>query len=71
MRLFKNTMIKKPVIELSDCILCEICTDYCPAVFKMNDAGFVEVNELDEYPEEDVGEVIKNCLGDCIFWEEL
>ncbi len=62
--------MKKPVIELSDCILCEICTDYCSSVFRMNDAGFVEVIELDEYPEEDVDEVIKSCREDCISWEE-
>ncbi len=62
--------MKKPVIELSDCILCEICTDYCPSVFRMSDVGFVEVIELDEYPEEDVDEVIKNCREDCISWDE-
>ncbi len=62
---------KRPEVELSECPVCEICTDYCPDVFRMNDAGYVEVIERDEYPEDDVNEVIKNCRGDCIFWQEL
>jgi len=65
------TGLKRPFIELSDCVLCDICTDYCPEAFRMNEAGFVEVVNLDEYPEKDVNEVIKTCRGDCISWEEL
>jgi len=62
--------MKKPEIDLTDCVLCEICTDYCPSVFRFNAAGFVEVAELEEYPEADINEVIKNCRGDCISWVE-
>ena len=62
--------MKRPGVELSDCILCEVCTSVCPAVFQFNDSGFVEVMLLDEYPEEDVNEAIKNCPKDCIYWEE-
>ena len=62
--------MKIPVIELSDCVLCEICTDACPDVFKMNEAGYVEVIDLPEYPEDEVNEVIQNCRGDCISWSE-
>lgn len=62
--------MKRPVVELSECILCEVCRDVCPEVFKMNDAGFVEVMILDEYPEDEVDEAIKNCPKDCIYWEE-
>ncbi len=59
-----------PVVDLSECVLCEICTDVCPEVFRMNDAGFVEIIELPEYPKDDVNEIIKSCLGDCISWED-
>ncbi len=62
--------MKKPVVELSDCILCDVCSDVCPSVFKINDSGFVEVAELTEYPEEGVDEAIKNCPADCILWED-
>jgi ferredoxin len=62
--------MKRPVVELSDCILCEVCTSASPSVFNLNDAGFIEVLALDRYPEDEVDEAIKNCPGDCIFWED-
>jgi ferredoxin len=62
--------MKRPVVELSDCIRCEVCRECCPAVFRMNDAGFVEVADLSEYPEDEVNEAIKNCPADCIVWED-
>lgn len=42
----------------------------CPMVFRLNDIGFIEVSELEQYPETDVDEAIKNCPEDCIYWEE-
>lgn len=62
--------MKKPVVELSDCILCGVCEEICPAVFRLNDAGYIEIIECAEYPQESVDEAIKNCPKDCIFWEE-
>jgi ferredoxin len=62
--------MKVPVIELGDCILCEVCTGVCPSVFRMNAAGYVEILPLDLYPEEQVDEAIKNCPAQCIFWED-
>ena len=62
-----RTMV--PVIELSDCVKCGICADLCPEVFRVNDAGYVEVVDLAIYPQEAVAEAIKNCPADCIFWE--
>lgn len=59
--------MKKPIVELSDCINCGICVDVCPEVFKENDAGFIDVEELDEYPEEDVLDAVRNCPEDCIY----
>jgi ferredoxin len=64
-------MIKRPVVELSECVLCEVCIDVCPDVFSMNDAGFVQVAYLDEYPIESLDEAIKNCPSDCIYLEEI
>ena len=62
--------MKLPVVELSDCITCGVCVEICPDVFRMNDAGFIEVNELPSYPEFDVNDAIKYCPVDCIDWEE-
>lgn len=62
--------MKKPVVELSDCILCEVCVAASPVVFKLNDAGFIEVAELPTYPEDEVNEAIKHCPARCIFWEK-
>jgi ferredoxin len=38
-----------PVVELSCCILCEICVEVAPHAFAINDAGYVEVLALDDY----------------------
>ena len=39
-------------------------------VFRLNEAGYVEVAELSCYPESDIEEAIKNCPEDCISWTE-
>jgi ferredoxin len=65
----KMTRIKKPVIDLSDCILCGVCQDVCPEVFWLNDAGYIEILELLDYPCSGVDDAIKNCPADCIAWE--
>jgi len=62
--------MKIPVVELSDCIVCGVCVEACPGVFRLNDAGYIEVRDLKNYPEEDVNEAVKNCPADCIFWQE-
>lgn len=61
--------MKTPVLDLSECILCEICVEVAPHSFQINDAGFVEVLPLDDYGDEDIREAIKNCPKDCISWE--
>ena len=67
---FKIINMKTPVVELSECILCGVCEDVAPSVFRISDAGFVVVADLPEYPEPEVDEAIKNCPADCIYWEE-
>jgi ferredoxin len=60
----------EPVIDINTCNLCEGCIEVCPAVFYLNsDAGYVEVLDLAEYPQDEVDEAIKNCPMDCIVWE--
>ncbi len=59
-----------PVVELSDCILCDVCVEICPAVFRHNDVDYIEVLELSVYPVSEVDEAVKNCPTDCICWEE-
>ena len=61
--------MKRPSVELSDCVRCEICIAVCPEVFSMNEAGFVEVADLPGYPEAEVEDAIRNCPADCIRWE--
>ena len=62
--------MKKPVVDIGRCTLCEGCIEVCPSVFALADAGFVLVREMDTYPEDQVDEAIKYCPQDCIEWEE-
>ncbi len=50
--------MKIPVVDLSSCIQCGICQDLCPQVFRMKDAGYVEIAELADYPELEVNDCI-------------
>ncbi|SDU55080.1 ferredoxin [Desulfobacula phenolica] len=61
--------MKIPILDISCCILCEVCVDVAPHAFKINDAGFIELLELDDYSDEDIHEAVKNCPKDCICWE--
>ena len=61
--------MKIPVIELADCTRCGVCVSVCPDVFLFNDAGYVSIVEMAQYPEAEVDEAIKNCPADCIKWE--
>lgn len=66
--------MRKLTIDISECVLCDICVDMCPDIFIKNDAGYIEIAEnvpdnIYESLEDDINEVIKNCRGDCISWE--
>jgi ferredoxin len=51
--------------------MCEGCVEACPEVFQVSEEfGYIEVAELDEYPEECVQEAINCCPTGCISWEE-
>ncbi|MBW2438921.1 MAG: ferredoxin [Deltaproteobacteria bacterium] len=60
--------MKKPLVELSDCIACGVCAEVSPDVFRLGDAGYIEIAELERYPEDEVNEAIKYCPTDCISW---
>ncbi|MFO7965482.1 MAG: ferredoxin [Desulfobacterales bacterium] len=62
--------MKKPNVELGDCIRCEVCTTVCPSVFRFADSGFIEILSRGTYPEDEVDEAIQNCPAGCIYWEE-
>ncbi len=61
--------MKTPCIDLGACIMCELCVDLAPQAFAVNDAGFVQVLQLDDYSDENILEAVKNCPKDCITWE--
>ncbi len=63
--------MKKPVIDIGDCVLCDICVELCPKTFQKNDAGYIEIIDFDgEYTEEEIDDIIRNCRGDCLSWDE-
>jgi ferredoxin len=63
--------MKRPVVDIGDCTLCMSCVQVCPEVFRMNEAaGYVEVIDLDAYPEDCVQEAMKYCPEDVITWQE-
>ena len=61
---------KVPVVDIGQCSLCGGCIEVCPTVFRLNEAGYVEVAELKCYPDSEVEEAIKYCPEDCISCEE-
>ena len=65
-----DKMCKVPVVDIGQCSLCGGCIEVCPTVFRLNEAGYVEVAELECYPDAGVEEAIKYCPEDCIWWED-
>jgi ferredoxin len=64
--------MKKPVVDIGGCTLCMGCLEVCPQVFGVNEAaGYIEVRDLDEYPEDCVQEAIKYCPENVITWQEV
>ncbi|MBF0467296.1 MAG: ferredoxin [Desulfamplus sp.] len=50
--------MKTPVIDISECVLCDICVELCPDIFIKNQAGYIEVSDsfpeiIDKYLNED------------------
>ncbi len=63
--------MKVPVVDIGACTLCMGCVELCPRVFRLNeDTGYIEVIDLELYPQAEVDEAIKYCPVDCITWED-
>ena len=60
-----------PVVDLAECVVCELCVEVCPEVFSLNQSGYIEVAELTNYPRDTVNEAIRNCPQDCIAWGDV
>ena len=45
------------------------CVEICPDVFRLNPAGYMEVADLDEYPEDCIEEAVSKCPEDCLTWK--
>jgi ferredoxin len=60
--------MKRPDIDIGACTLCMGCVEICPEVFRFNDAGYIEVIDLQEYSEKDIDYAIMLCPEDCISW---
>jgi ferredoxin len=64
-------MMKRPVVDMAACTLCEGCLELVPEVFSLNQAGgYIEVAELERYPEQRVQEALADCPAGAIAWEE-
>ena len=63
-------MNRVPEVDIGHCSLCGGCIEVCLLVFRLNEAGYVEVAELTCYPDSEVEEAIKYCPEDCISWED-
>jgi ferredoxin len=60
-----------PTVDIAACTLCMGCVEVSAEVFRLNEAlGFIEVVDLETYPEESVAEAIKYCPEDAIEWTE-
>jgi ferredoxin len=62
--------VKKPDVDIGTCSLCMGCVELCPEIFQYNDAGYIEIIELEEYPEECIDDAVMLCPEDCITWKE-
>lgn len=53
----------KPKVNLQTCIGCGACAAICPAVFKLNAEGKVEVIELPDYTphQKEIQDAISSC----------
>ena len=62
---------QRPVVDTSTCNLCGGCIEMCPEVFSLNEiGGYVEVEDIEEYPVKDINDAINMCPQDSISWEE-
>ncbi len=71
-------MSRTPVVDQDICIGCEVCTQICPEVFRMEDAeegGHGHDHKSTVYnpfgaPEEKIEVAMDNCPVACIYWAD-
>jgi ferredoxin len=63
-------MARKPYVDKSTCISCEMCVNMVPGVFRMAEDGFAEVFDPAGASEGEIQDAIDNCPVNCIHWEE-
>ena len=64
-----NQGTRVPVIDLSRCVDCDACVEICPEVFRKNEAGYIELLEVEPESQERIQEAINCCPEDCIAWQ--
>jgi len=68
---WRNAVKTPPVIDISECSDCGTCIELCPVVFMRNrETGLMEVRDLEEYPQQEIQEVMSYCPQDCIMLSE-
>lgn len=73
-------MSRIPVVDQECCIGCEVCTQTCPEVFRMegeeedhdhgHDHGKAEVYNPTGAPEAKIEQAMDNCPAACIYWQD-
>jgi len=73
-------MARVPVVDQECCIGCEVCTQTCPEVFRMegegedhsddHDHGKAEVFNPTGATDEKIEQAMDNCPAACIYWDE-
>ena len=67
-------MSQIPAIDPECCIGCEVCTQLCPEVFKMEDSHNGHAHEKavvhnpDGAPSEQIETAMDSCPAACIYW---
>ena len=52
--------MNRPVVDIGACTVCMGCVELCPEAFRLNeDTGYIEVVDLEAYPQGCVDEAIK------------
>ena len=73
-------MSRIPVVDQECCISCEVCTQICPEVFRMEGEDEGDDHDHGEHksivynptgaPEEKIEAAMDSCPAACIYWQE-